>query len=292
MMVEKNNKSSKAKGESMIYLLPGASATGRDFLLEQLLGNADVVGQRLGLGRPLNIAVAKKTTTRPSRSGVETLKICVDHDAFEDGLKKGEIIAPYTLESNGHKYGYHKASFENKDGADIMVSDASVYQIPALKKEFGSRVYASAMIATRGYRHDNLKIRGSEKPEEMQDRLNLGDAHVVIAMLMAPQSGKHYRDFVDPTFAGQVSDLIEKTRNGHDTKEAEKAVAVFSKSEIVPAMIKQLAANETPLIDHLVELQPIHRVTSGDNTPITQTQFSDLGVGMMQNVMNNGYQIA
>src|SRR5688572_8983282 len=100
----------KSMEEPVICLLPGASATGRDFLLEQLLKHTDVVGERIGLGKPVAIHIVKKTTTRAARPGVpELLKICVTPDTFSQGLREGQIVAPYTLESNGHQYGYHRS---------------------------------------------------------------------------------------------------------------------------------------------------------------------------------------
>lgn len=284
-MVVENN-SQNLRRSPMILFMPGASATGRDFLLEQLLANPDVVGQRLGLGGPIKIGVVKKTTTRPPRATVaEMLKICVDDDTFQQGLNEGQIIAPYVLESNGYKYGYHRSSFETAEDADVLVSDASVYQVPALKQELGSRVYTAAMIATRQYREENLMSRGSENPQEMTDRLNLGDAHVVLAILMNGDSSVSYYDFVPADFAGSVSNLISAVRENASTAQFDQEIEKYSRSKEVVSMIKILAGKSaTKHMDELVILGPEHRVT-GTAVP-TETKFFDLGIRMLKNTLD------
>ena len=267
----------------MILLLPGASATGRDFLLEQILGNPQVVGERLGLGRPVKIGVVKKTTTRPSRS-IEFLKICVDDQTFKQGIDAGLILAPYVLESNGHWYGYHRSSFDSAEESDVLVSDASVYQIPALKQEFGAQLFTSAMIATRQYRYENLLARGSENQEEMTDRLNLGDAHVVLAILMANEPGVDYHDFVPAEFANMVDGLIAGTKNQIDTQ-FEQTIEAYSKSRAVVDMIKQFAKAPAKYVDHLAILGDEHRLPAG--IPVTETKFFGLGVDILQKVITN-----
>lgn len=283
--MEGSNNNIPSKGGPMIYLLPGASATGRDFLLEQLLNHKEVVGNKLGLERPIDIHVIKKTTTRPSRpETVEVLKICVSQDEFSRGLKNGAIIAPYTLESNGHHYGYHRSSFNPEtNGSDVMISDASVYQIPHIKNEFGKKVYAAAMIATRKYREDNFLSRGSEKKEEIIDRLNLGDAHVVIAVLMHGKPGVSYADFVPAHFASMVDTLVSKAKANQDTTQAEKDIEQYSKSKTVATMIKNLAKDPSRYVDELVVLTNDHRISSG--AAITETEFFNLGVNMLKNVV-------
>lgn len=267
----------------MILLLPGASATGRDFLLEKLMENPDIVGEQLGLGQPIKIGLVRKTTTRPSRMVNDFLKICVDEQSFKKGLAAGEIIAPYVLESNGHNYGYHKASFQQEGGADVLVSDASVYQIPVLKQEFGQGLFTSAMIATRQYRHDNLMSRGSENENEMIDRLNLGDAHVVLAILMSGQSGVDYHDFVPADFAAMVDGLISATKGDSNTSSFEQQIEDYSRSRTVVDMIKKLALDPAQYVDHLAILDDGHRLPSG--TPVTQTKFFSLGIDILRKVI-------
>ena len=99
---------------SKVLLIPGPSAVGRDFLLQMLIDNSDIVGSRLGLGRPIKIKVVTKITDRPGRSS-ELTKLCISEEVFSDMFKKGDIIAPYILESNGKRYGYKKNSFNSTD---------------------------------------------------------------------------------------------------------------------------------------------------------------------------------
>ena len=267
----------------MILLLPGASATGRDFLLEKLLGNLDILGSRIGLGRPLCMEVARKTTTRPSRQ-VELLKKCVTHEEFLCGLDSGEIIAPYILESNGHRYGYERDVFKN-NSADILVADASVYQVPHLKKEFGEDIYAAAMIATRDYREKNLKARGSENPEEMEQRLNLGDAHVAIAILMTGRKDIDYREYIHPDLANWVSSLIENERDASKRElvaDIENAIEKFTRSQNIVSAIRNLVKSQ-PCMDDLIILTDDHRIDP--ELPIVKTKFFDLGVSLVADAL-------
>ena len=60
--------------------------------------------EKLGMNRPLNIGILTKITDRVSRS-TELTKKCVTDDEFTAELAAGNIIASYTLESNGKRYG-------------------------------------------------------------------------------------------------------------------------------------------------------------------------------------------
>ena len=263
----------------MICLLPGASATGRDFLLEKLLANTVIIGEKLSLTRPFRIMIAKKTTTRAQR-GVDLLKTCISRSEFETGVASGDIIAPYVLESNNELYGYHVAAFENDD-ADILVADASVYQIPELSLRFGSRVYSASMIATRQYREENLRTRGSEKEDEIQDRLNLGDAHVAIAIMMSNDRLVSYHDFIDPRLADQLDDLIAHATPGTKNAAVAEQIAHFTKSKNVAGIVENLARNDTPCIDELSVLSNAHRIAP--DVDITSTAFFNLGVNILKN---------
>lgn len=291
-MVDVSTSPNNKNGGSMICLLPGASATGRDFLLEQLIAHSETVGNQLGLGRPLNIHVVKKTTTRPSRS-TELLKICVGEDEFKKGLAKREIIAAYTLESNGHLYGYHRSSFDAPhDGVDLMISDASVYQIPELKQEFGDRIFTSAMIASRQYREANLRSRASESEEEIINRLNLGDGHVAIAIMMAEDQGVSYHDFVPPGFAQMITDLTKGVLKRTDTTKVEREIESYTRSKTVVKVIKQLAKRPAKYIDHLAVLRDEHRVAPSATTPMPKTAFFAMGVNVLQNALKSTHQTA
>jgi len=268
-------------GDSMICLLPGASATGRDFLLEKLLAHTDVIGSRLSFDRPLRIIIAKKTTTRPSR-GVDLLKNCVSREDFESGRTRGEIIAPYILESNSELYGYHIDAFQQSD-ADMLIADASVYQMSELASRFGDRVYSASMIATRAYRETNLRTRGSEKEEEITDRLNLGDAHVAIAIMMSRKSGLSYRDFIDPTLADLFDSLITHAEADEKSVRTSQLIADFTKSKNVTAIVQNLARSDAPCIDELIVLTDLHRIAG--ETDITSTAFFDLGVSILKNAL-------
>lgn len=264
-----------------ILLLPGASATGRDYLLEKLLGNPEVVGVRLGLDRPVRVKVARKTTTRPSRT-VELLKRCVEAEEFAKGESAGEIIASYVLESNGHKYGYHRDDLQPDEEADLLVTDASVYQIPQLKQVYGNRVHAAAMVASREYREFNLRARGSESEEEIINRLNLGDGHVAIAMLMAGR--EDFATLINDALAVMITTLLHAVRSGQENRDIEVAIADFTRSQNVVTILKELAtyAGE-PLMDSLLVLDETHRTNA--ETPVVETKFFDAGVDLIRQAL-------
>lgn len=260
-----------------ILLIPGPSAAGRDYLIEKLIENADIVGATLGLGRAIKIGIAKKTTDRPSRN-VDLLKNCITEEEFTQGLKDGRIIADYTLESNGKRYGYEVDAFD-LEGVDLVVSDASVYQIPNLKKILGDRLHVRAMIASRDYRHENFKARGSEQEDEIKNRLNLGDAHVAIAMMMFGRDD--YEAFISESLANNIRALVGGIQEGKNKELGglEKLIEEEVRSSNVPSILKLLANDHGPWVDELIILGDQHRVSPDDYVP--RTEFFLLGADVV-----------
>lgn len=262
------------KHQPVILLVPGPSAAGRDFLVDKLINKADIVGKMLGIHRPVRIKVAKKITDRPSRS-VDLLKRCVSEQEFTEGLAKGEIFADYVLESNGKRYGYTTDAFDIED-ADLVVTDVSVYQIPEVKKRFGSRVRVEAMIASRDYRYANLAARGSENPQEVEDRLNLGDAHVALMMLM--NRDRNLRGLIHVELADLIEQFLTAKDAGQDTSEFETKIEAFSKSKNVVKMLGQLSTDTNDYIDFPLMLTDGHRLASADD--FVNSLFFSTGVLM------------
>jgi ribose 1,5-bisphosphokinase PhnN len=266
--------------QEMKYLLmPAASATGRDFLLERLLDNPEVVAKMIGR-ESVKVGVMVKTTDRESRT-TELTKRCVSCDQFTEGLVSGDIVASYTLESNGKRYGYHQNDFTPSDEFDVIVADASVYQIPDLKKHLGDKMYVAGMIATRQYREDNLRARGSENEDQIQKRLNLGDAHTAMLLIMDGKIDK-IDDFVHNDLAKAIKDLFKFVAEGIDSSSAESSIRDFSGSDNVVNILKELATEKTEkFIDELVVLGQEHRITP--EMPVTETLFFKTGVDMIKN---------
>jgi ribose 1,5-bisphosphokinase PhnN len=94
----------------------------------------------------IKIGVMRKITDRPSRT-TEVTKKCVTENEFSQCLANGEIIASYTLESNGKRYGYHKEDINPEGDYDIVVADISVYQIPEMKAAIKDKLYVAGIIA-------------------------------------------------------------------------------------------------------------------------------------------------
>jgi ribose 1,5-bisphosphokinase PhnN len=268
------------KNMKPVLLVPGASATGRDFLLELLSRESKVLAERVGK-KSVQIAVAPKTTDRPARGAADATKICIPAEAFTDLLESGEVFAHYVLESNGHRYGYKEGAFDVDPKAEVTVSDASVYQIPALKVRLGERVHTAAMIATRPYREENLTSRGSESPEEVLDRLNLGDAHVALLIMMGGDPTVSYADFIDPAIAALIRGIVLATRDGKERKDLEAALKAICGSDTVIKMVKELATDHHRYVDSLVILGDRHRVEDG-SIPMIETPFFEEGVKMIR----------
>lgn len=267
---------------SKILLMPGASATGRDFLLEKILKHPEIISQRIGMDRPVQLAIVTKITDRSSRT-VELTKKCVSEEEFTVQLGQGAIFADYVLESNGKRYGYHIEAFAPKADADLLVADASIYQVDEIKNRLKERVYTAAMIATRDYRKANLLARGSETSEEVTKRLNLGDAHVVLAILMSGREDLDFSDFVEPGFADQVASLCEFAKRQMESSMVEKAIEKFSGSKNVPELIKRLTVNKSSSVDELVVMGDEHRLSP--DVSVTDSQFFGVGVNIVKKAL-------
>ena len=245
----------KAK-QPTIILLPGPAGAGRDFLINLIISNADVLHQKYG--EPIKMGIAQKITDRPSRGENDALKKCVTTEEFMRGVEAGLIIAPYVLESNGKNYGYEVDAFD-KDGFDVLFADASVYQIPALRKQFGPRANIVAMINSRTDRESNMVRRGTEKPEEIVNRLNLGDGHVALLCKMAKVP---YQELIHP-------DLHAHLENGEHEK-----VTSFTRSESVHKIYRDIDGDG--IIDQVWYITDEYRVNDGDD-PV-KTRFFEKGV--------------
>lgn len=242
-----------------IILLPGPAGAGRDFLLSLLRANKHVISERSG--QNVEIGVAQKITDRTSRGENDALKKCVTTAEFEEGVNNGSIIAPYVLESNGKNYGYEIDAFD-KEGFDVLFADASVYQLPALRKQLQDRASIVAMINSRTDRESNMLKRGTEQRDEITRRLNLGDAHVALLCRMA---GMPYKDLIHP-------DLHVHLENGDHVQ-----VHSFTGSESVYRTYKDIDGDG--IVDEIWHLTSEYRVEDGDD-PL-KTRFFEKGVDIV-----------
>lgn len=265
-----------------VLLIPGPSAVGRDFLLESLVNYSDTISRLIGFSHPIKIQIVKKTTDRPSRT-VDLTKQCVTEEEFTRGLEGGDIIASYVLESNGKRYGYRKDAFNINSDADLLVADASIYQVPELKRTLGSRAFVSAMIAPRYYREKNLQVRGSENPDEITKRLNLGDAHVAMAILMA-QMGKQNRtvafdDHIHYELACHFKDLAL----GRNVNKAVEFITAFTGSTNATRILLDVMQNPMQYVDELFIVSDRYRADGTKH--ISLTLFFEAGVWILRRVL-------
>ena len=223
---------------------PGPSAVGRDFMLEKLLEKQESLESELN--RLINLKVAIKTTDRPARS-IELTKKSISEEEFTKLVEEGEIFAPYVLESNGKRYGYEPDSFAGEEN-DILLADASVYRTLDLKEELGHNLYSVAVVGSRDYRENNIRDRikagkSNESEEEINARLNLGDAHVALLALMAK---KPFDGLVDESFKKAVDSFL--STKGQD-KESREFILNFSGSENVISLLEKISNIDVKAID-------------------------------------------
>jgi len=155
-----------------------------------------------------------------------------------------------------------------------------------LKKQFGERVHAAAIIADREFRRGNLLFRGSENPEEVEKRLNLGDAHVALSGMLSGDSTIGYREFIDPSLADLIDCLIAETKVGVDTTATEALIEKFTGSQNVCQIIKQLATNPVKAIDDLVIRR--QEELADFNAPIAGTPLFKQGIRMIAAALKLG----
>jgi guanylate kinase len=229
-----------------IINFPGPSAVGRDFMLEKLLENKERLEQELQ--RVINLKVATKTTDRTARS-VELTKKSISEEEFTELMNQDKIFAAYVLESNGKRYGYEPDAFTGEDD-DILLSDASVYQTLDLKEKLGDALYSVAVVGSRDYREANIRDRikagkSSESEDEIQTRLNLGDAHVVLLVLMAKES---FADLVDKKFHEAV-ELFISSRGQNE--ESRAFIKEFSRSDNVLQLLERIIHSDMQAVDEV-----------------------------------------
>lgn len=237
--------------------MPGPSAVGRDFIIESLLENTGTLKEELGLDK-LTISVLPKVTTRESRT-IELTKKPISETEFDVLLKNNQITAPYILESNGKRYGYEITAFDTP--GDILIADASVYQTPELKNKLGDSLYSLAVVSSREYREKNIKERitsgkSNESEEEVIARLNLGDAHVALLMLMA---GKLYEGLIKENLYSSIDAFMK----GDDSKS--ETIRNFCNSSNVVDLLAQLRQNPKILIEDVLIRNDKYHVPKGQS---------------------------
>lgn len=237
--------------------MPGPSAVGRDFIIESLLENIGPLNEELGFDE-LKISVLPKVTTRESRT-VELTKKPISEVEFDALLKSEKIIAPYILESNGKRYGYEITAFDTP--GDILIADASVYQTPELKNRLGDNLYSLAVVSSREYREKNIRERiasgkSNESEEEVVARLNLGDAHVALLMLMA---GKSCEGLINKDFYLDIDTFMK----GDNSKS--ELIRNFCNSQNVVDLLIQLRQNPLVLIEDVLIRDAKYHVPKGES---------------------------
>lgn len=171
--------------EPLVLGFMGPPGTGKTVAMEivEHEANRKAVGDTLGLGRLLNVGVARKSTSRPSRGADDRLKESgVDEAEFD----KPEMIGVYTLSNNGAKYAYRESALR-AEGVDVLIAEPSLHHIEAVKLHLGGRLFTIFLAASREYRLARLSGRGTEDPVEVRKRVLEGDAQIIIASMLGAE---------------------------------------------------------------------------------------------------------
>ncbi len=183
--------------EPLVLGFMGPPGTGKTVAMEivEHEPNRQAVGQTLGLGRALNVGVARKSTSRPSRGADDRLK---ESGVAVEEFDKPEMIGVYTLSNNGAKYAY-RASALQADGVDVLIAEPSLHHIEDVKNYLGGRLFTIFLAASRAYRLARLSGRGTEDPVEVRKRVLEGDAQIIIASMLGAEMSQGADALTDAT---------------------------------------------------------------------------------------------
>ena len=158
--------------------------------------NLEDVKESLGWDRPVEIWVARKTTSRPNRWADDRLKISwVPEEVFEE--KKDEFVGEYTLTNNNAKYAYSKAELDQPD-KDLLVAEPSIWHLSEIKEYLWNRLVVCLIAADTEYRKERMNWRGTEEESQINKRLVEWDVQIFIASKLSGEEWKVLPNLIDP----------------------------------------------------------------------------------------------
>ncbi len=153
------------------------------------------MGERLNLGRPLNVGVARKSTSRGGRGADDRFKISgLPESAFDDP----NMIGVYRLSNNNALYGYHANDLRASEGTDLLIAEPSLHHITELKDRIRGRFHVVFFASDRAYRDARLNGRGTEDPVEVKKRILEGDAQMIMANMLGAHMARGVEELTDP----------------------------------------------------------------------------------------------
>ncbi len=184
------------------------------------VGNRAEVGEQLGLGRPLNVGVARKSTTRPNRGADDRFKKSgLPAEAFDDP----RMIGKYVLSNNGAQYGYHADDLRAPEGTDMLVGEPSLHHIRELSERIDGELYSLFLASDRDYRFARLGGRGTEDPIEVKKRVLEGDAQTILVDMLGADLVASPEDLTD----AEMVALFYAVRDAKDADELQRAVTAL-----------------------------------------------------------------
>ena len=158
--------------------------------------NLEDVKESLGRDRPVEIWVARKTTSRPNRWADDRLKISwVPEEVFEE--KKDDFVGEYTLTNNNAKYAYSKAELDQPD-KDLLVAEPSIWHLSEIKEYLWNRLVVCLIAADTEYRKERMNGRGTEEESQINKRLVEVDVQIFIASKLSGEEWKVLPNLIDP----------------------------------------------------------------------------------------------
>lgn len=185
-------------------------------------GNRAELGERLGLGRALQVGVARKSTSRGGRGADDRFKKSgLPEEAFNDP----KMIGVYRLSNNNALYGYHTDDLRAPEGTDLLIAEPSLHHIAELKDRIRGRFHVVFFASDRAYRDARLNGRGTEDPVEVKKRILEGDAQMIMANMLGAEMGRTVEELTDPDMVA----LFAAVRSAKDDAEYARATAALEK---------------------------------------------------------------
>lgn len=231
--------------------------------------NREELGQKLELGRPLQVGVARKSTSRGGRGADDRFKKSgLPEAAFDDP----NMIGVYRLSNNNALYGYHTDDLQAPEGTDLLIAEPSLHHIAELKDRIAGKLHVVFFASDRAYRDARLNGRGTEDPVEVKKRILEGDAQMIMADMLGADMARGVEALTDPDMVA----LFNAVRNAKDdaelktaTDELDRYLAAYvggdqaaAKKYSAPTAklyagdVRHVAADGQPSIDHVITFDP------------------------------------
>lgn len=201
------------QGEALVIGFMGPPGIGKSVAMNivEHAPNREAVGKMLNLDRPITVGVARKSTTRASRTEDRMKESGLSVGTGPDQFDPEAMIGVYTLSNNGAMYGYRREEL-NKSGVDVLIAEPSLHHLTEVKDFLQDRLVTTLLVATRDYRLARLGGRGTEDMAEVRRRVIEGDSQIIMAEILGAPLGKTASELTEP----RMVELFTKIRNAQE----------------------------------------------------------------------------